>query len=270
MTGFSMKVHANLILAESNHLRNIRKVFEMAKLSEPTVVLGALASVETVTNEDERKLGCIVIDIGEGTSDITIYQHTFLRSYLCIPKGGLLISQDIAVGLRTPPVSAENIKIDYGNVFPATVDQNKSIDVEGIGGRENQQKQLSLIAQITHIRAKEILDTCYKETLSEFTDMDSLTAGVALTGGTALLENIQFLVEDEAVFNLPCKIAYPNCKGLSGAISLLDNPKFSCIVGLLYYAAKSDSAKPKTKAETLIPPPVKNFFKDLYKKIKEL
>ena len=268
MSGFSMKVHLKVIQAELNHIRNIRKALEMVfPKKEPRIVVGTLAAAEVVTNEDERRLGCAIIDIGEGTTDIIIYQKSFFISYVCIPKGGSLISHDLAVGLRTPPTNAEDIKIEHGNALPATVSSDKIIDVEGIGGRPAQKRALTWISQLTQTRAKEIIDTSYKVILAEFPALDMLTAGVVLTGGTALLANIQFLVEDPQGFNLPCKIAYPDCKGISGAISQLDSPRYSSLVGLLNYAVKYGKIENNVSGKSIIPGHVFQKIKDSFKKI---
>ena len=272
MSGFSITVYTHIILAETSHLRNIRKAFEMAELSEPTVVLGSLATMEAVTNEDERRLGCLVMDIGEGTSDLMIYQNSYLKSYLCVPKGGALITHDIAVGLRTPPQAAESLKTSHGNAMPSTINPEIMAEIEGIGGRASQKKPLVLIAEITQVRLKEILDTCYREILSEFNRLDTLTAGLILTGGTARVSNIQDLIEDESGFNLPCRVAYPELRGLSGAISIVDAPMFSCAVGILYYAMNHEgTTKKKTKkGNSKSFNDISNFFKNITKKISEL
>ena len=270
MSGFSMTVHTHLILAEASHLRNIRKAFDMAGFEEPTIVLGAIATAEAVTNDDERRLGCIVLDIGGGTSDLSIYQGSCLNAHICIPKGGALITQDIAVGLRTPPQSAEHLKIEYGNAVPESVNPQETADVEGIGGRAAQKKSLALIAEISQIRVSEILDTCYKEILAEFTMLDTLTAGMIFTGGTSLIKNIHFLVENENGFNLPCKIGYPNSLRLSGAVSRLDSPIYACVIGLLYYAVKNEHINSRKKINFNVSDNFSKFFKNIIKKLSEL
>jgi len=267
MSGYSLTVHTNIILAEATHLRNIRKAFEMAELDEPTIVLGSIATTESVTNEDERRLGCLVIDIGEGTAELAVYQNSYLKTYICIPRGGSLITHDIAIGLRTPPASAETLKVEFGNAVPASVNPQLTTEIEGIGGRTGQKVALSLISEVTHIRIKEILDTCYKDILAEFTKLDSLTAGVILTGGSSQITNIHYLVEDKNGFNLPCKIANPEMRKLSGPVSRIENPAFACAIGLLYYIVNNETI---TEAKVNTKDVVASLFKKIIKKITEL
>jgi len=271
LCGFSMEVHALLLMAESSHIRNIHRAFQYANVQSITIVVGAIATAEAVVTDDEYRLGCIMIDIGGGTSDIVVYKNNCIHNYLCVPFGGCIITSDLEMGLRTPPKSAEHLKIEFGNATPNAVNPEQTIDVEGIGGRASQMKTLLLIAQITEIRLHEILDNCYKEVLVEYTNMENLTAGLILTGGTALMQNIEKLAENEEVFNMPTRVAYPNTRKCSGATSRLDNPAYACCIGLLYYIANNE--KPTETTNITIKNITNNanaFFKTLINKIKEL
>jgi len=248
MTGFSIRVQANVILAEVNQMRNLRKVFEMSNLPEPEIVLGALATSEVVLDDDEKNLGSILLDIGGGTTDIAIFHKSNLTAYLCIPMGGSLISHDLAVGLRTTPHAAENMKIESGDAVLDSKNPETIIEIEGIGGRASQQRPLSLISQIIAFRLKEILDICYKEMLAKISHIDHLTAGIIITGGTALLKNIEKKIENQDGFNLLCRTAYPNYKKINGPMSKLDDPRYSGILGLLVFAAKSNKIFTKKKS----------------------
>jgi len=271
LCGFSLNVHALLFLAEESHLRNVRKAFEMANVPATTTVLGAVASATAVLTDDELRLGCIMMDIGGGTADMLIYKNYCIHRYLCCPKGGIIVSNDLEIGLRTTPKSAENLKIEYGDAIPSPANAEYTTEVEGIGGRASQTKSIYLIAQITQIRIKEILDNCYNQILSEYENMESLTAGIILTGGTSLMQNIQPLIEDETVFNLPCRVAYPAIRKMSGPISKLDNPVYSTAIGLLYYITKNTptTEKPNNTMKS-IKSGFMEFWNSMINKIKEL
>jgi len=268
MSGYSMKVHLKVILADSDQLRHIRKAFETAGIKkEPKIILGSLALTDVVTNDDERRLGCAIIDIGEGTSDITIYHQSYFMNYICVPKGGGIISTDLANGLRTPPLVAENLKIEYGNALPSTVKAEQQIDVEGVGGRPSVKRPLNWISQIIQTRVTDILDSCYKDILSEFPNLDRLNAGVVLTGGTAMLTNIQYMIEDKNSFNLPCKIAYPDCKMFSGSMHQLDIPRYASLIGLLYYACKKGNLNDYNKNKSINISKISKKIKDILNKM---
>ncbi|MCL1827165.1 MAG: cell division protein FtsA [Candidatus Cloacimonetes bacterium] len=272
MSGFSMKVHLKIILADATHIRNIKKCFELAGIKkEPTILLGALATADMVMNDDERKLGCALLDIGEGTTDIVIFQQSLFLSYLCVSMGGGLVSNDLASGLRTPPSSAEIIKIEHGNVLPSTVKAEKQIEVDGIGGRQPIKRPLSWISQIIQIRVKDIIDTCYKDMLAVYPDLDRLNAGLILTGGTAMLENIHLMIEDKNGFNLPCKVAVPDTKGFSGSLQQLDNSRYVQLIAIFSYAIKSGSLEKQPEKKTImfeqVGSNIKNNILKIFKKI---
>ena len=264
MSGFSLQVKTLLLIGEESHMRNIRKAFKMSGIDDITFVVGSVATAESVINDDERRLGCLILDIGDGTSDMLVYKDNCIYSYICNPVGGRLISHDLEVGLRTPPSSAENLKLEYGNAVAASITQDSIIEVQGIGGRESQKKSLSLLAQITQMRTKDILDSNYKMIFAEYTLLENLTAGIIMTGGTAMLKNINYLVEDESVFNLPCKVAFPDLKRLAGSVSNLDNSAYTCVIGLLYYIVKNEKIEESTGIVFT------GYFNDIVKTCKNL
>ena len=271
MSGFSLQVKTLLLYGEDSHLRNIRKSFSKIGVEVFNFVVGTVATSESVINEDERRLGCLVLDIGGGTSDMLVYKDDCIHTYICNPQGGKLISNDLEVGLRTPPASAENLKLEYGNAVASSIKQDNLVEVQGIGGRESQKKSLTLLAQITQMRAKDILDNNYKNIFAEYKVLENLTAGIILTGGTAQIKNINYLVEDESVFNLPCKIAFPDLKRITGSVSNLDNPAFTCVVGLLYYIVKNETIEETTNFDLKdLTGNFKKTFQDIMKKISEL
>jgi cell division protein FtsA len=271
MAGFSLEVNTLILMGESSHLRNIRRAITMAGIPESTIIVGAIATIESIINEDEQRMGCIVIDIGSGTSDILVYKNHNIYSYVCSPEGGELITKDLEVGLLTPNRSAERVKLEYGNAVVASVTVDLKIEVEGIGGRASQDKSLKLVSQIIQSRSMEMLDKCYKGILAEYVQLESLTAGVVLTGGTSLIRNIHYLAEDQNAFNLPARVAYTNLKGLHGATSDLENPAYSCAIGMIKYIANlHDLKEDSTQTFREIPSGIADFFKDMFKKIKEI
>jgi cell division protein FtsA len=271
MAGFSLEVNTLILMGESSHLRNIRRAITMAGITESTLIVGSIATLEAIINEDEQRMGCIVIDIGSGTSDILVYKNHNVYSYVCSPEGGELLTSDLEVGLLTPNRSAEKVKLEYGNAVLASVTVDMKIEVEGIGGRANHEKSLKLISQIIQSRSVEMLDHCYKGIFAEYVQLESLTAGVVLTGGTALVRNIHYLAEDQNAFNLPARVAYPDLKGLHGATSDLENPAFSCAIGMIYFIArKFDLKEDTTQTFKEIPNGIVIFLKDMINKLKEI
>ncbi len=232
MSGFQLTAHVHVVMANISALKNIRKCIDLAGFKANEIVLEPIASAKAVLNKDEFDLGCILIDIGGGTTDIAVFYKDSIRFTNIKPVGGKSVTHDIAIGLRTPLDFAEKIKINSGNALASKVSEEETIHIEGIGGRDASEKKLKFISEIIEYRLRETLEIAYKTVIHSY-HKDLMTAGVILTGGASLLKNIDGLAAE--IFNLPVKIGYPNLKALNSQVPQLNNPKFATAVGLLYY-----------------------------------
>jgi cell division protein FtsA len=233
MNGFHLTAHVHVVLAEMNAIRNTMRCFEIAGYPVRDLVCEPLASAQAVLNEDERNLGCVIIDIGGGATDIALYFKNSIRFSTVKPFGGETVTNDLAIGLKTPPKAAERVKLDYANALSATVSAEDFIDVPNIGGNEMQRRKLRFVCEIVEFRVREMLEMAYK-TIFESYNQDLMTAGLILTGGASQLRNIDKLAQE--VFNMPVKIGKPDLSLLGGSTQALDSPAFSTVVGLLYEA----------------------------------
>ncbi len=248
MNGFQLTAHVHIVLADVAAMRNILKCIEVAGYHTANIILEPLASSKAVLNEDEKKLGVLLIDIGGGTSDIVLYYKGSIRFSQVKPIGGDSITSDLAIGLRTTHKYAENIKIQLGNALPESIEEDEEFTVDGIGGRPPTNNKIKTVANIIEPRMREILELCYKTAISNFSNLEILTAGVVLTGGASLLRNVTFLTSE--IFNMPVKVGYPDVSKLNGATSRLENPKYATSVGLLYYALEmidTGASTPKSR-----------------------
>ena len=236
MSGYHLTAHVHIVLADLNAIRNITKCIELAGYQPLDVVLEPIASAQAVLNEDELNLGCILIDIGGGTTDIAVFYKGSIRFSTVKPIGGTNVSQDLSIGLRTPPKSAEKLKIRVGNAVPASVPEEETIEIEGIGGREPGFKKLKFISEIIESRMREILEISYRSVFANY-NQELMTAGLILTGGASLLKNSDKLAGE--VFNMPVKTGIPMVHKLKGPVSQLESPKFATSVGLLFYGLES-------------------------------
>ena len=239
MTGFHLMTKVLTIFGEVTPLRNLAKCIELAgyDLEPDNFILNHLAISEAVLSDDERRLGTILIDIGGGTCDISLFHRGVLEKVLVVPMAGSDITEDLAIGLKTTLSNAEYIKTHYGVALANSVDPDMEIEIEGISGRASQRKSQVLVSHVIQHRVEEMLTLCY-EHLKNFYTPELVTAGIVLTGGTAKLQEIDAVVKN--IFNLNVKIATPNLNRLNGSISRLEDSDFATCVGLLYYAASLD------------------------------
>jgi cell division protein FtsA len=177
------------------------------------------------------ELGVVLLDFGGGTTDLAVFHNGFIRHSAVIGYGGDYITRDIAVGLRTPVESAENIKIEHGAAHMRVIGQNEFLEIPGVGGREPREMSRSMLVSIVAPRVEEIL-TLARDELVRSRTMDYIGAGVVLSGGGASMPGMAEITEE--IFTLPVRIGAPRDAAPGDGLGL--GPKFATAVGLVRYA----------------------------------
>ena len=238
MNGVRLEGKIHIITASSSGTQNLVKCNNRAGISVDELVLEPIASAEAVLSEDEKELGVALVDIGGGTSDICIYVGGALVHTAAINVGGNHITNDIAVGLRTPQVEAEKLKIRHGSCLKETIAPEETIEVPGVGGRQPRIVARRLLAEIIEPRTEEMFMLIRSEI--EKTGLTGLIgSGVVITGGCSMLDGAPELAEH--IFEMPVKRGYPS--GMGGMRDIVNSPKYATGVGLLKYAANKMAAK---------------------------
>jgi cell division protein FtsA len=194
------------------------------------LVLQPLAASYALLSPEEEELGVALIDLGGGTTDIAIFHDGSIRHTAVIGVGGNNVTNDIAIGLRTPVEQAEEIKKSYGCALSGLVDSDEMIKVPGVGGREPKEISRRVLSAIIEPRAEEIFSLILRE-MKKTNYSDLLAAGVILTGGGSLMEGMVELAEQ--IFDMPVKKGIP--QGFSGLVDIASTPIHSTGIGLILY-----------------------------------
>ncbi len=238
MNGVRLEGKIHIITASSSSTQNLVKCANRAGIHVNELVLEQIASAEAVLSDDEKELGVALVDIGGGTSDICIFVGGALVHTGVINIGGNHITNDIAVGLRTPQVEAEKIKIRHGCCMKLMITPEETIEVPGVGGRQPRIVARRLLAEIIEPRTEEMFQLIKAE-IEKTGYTDLIGSGLVITGGCAMLEGMPELAE--MVFEMPVKRGYPS--GMGGLRDIVNSPKFATGVGLLKHAANKLAAK---------------------------
>jgi cell division protein FtsA len=233
ITGVRLEVKVHIVTGNISSAQNIIKCCSLAGLSVNDVILGQLASSEATLTEEEKEIGAALVDIGGGTSDIAIFSNGSIKYTSVLPFGGNNITNDIAIGLRTPIDDAEKIKKKYGCAFSSMVGANETIEVPSVGGRKSRTLQRKTLADIIEPRVEEVAELIYDE-IKKSGQEKLLASGVIITGGCANLEGMPELAE--SIFNLPARRGSPI--GVGGLVDVVNNPSYATGVGLLIYGSK--------------------------------
>jgi len=238
ITGVRLEVKTHIVTGSVSSAQNIIKCCKLAGLNVDDIILGQLASSEATLTPEEKEIGVALVDIGGGTSDIAVFINGAIKFTSVLPYGGNNITNDIAIGLRTPLEEAEKIKKKYGCAFANMIGANETIEVPSVGGRKPRTLMRKTLADIIEPRVEEISSLIYQEIKKSGSER-LLASGVVITGGCANLEGIAELAEN--IFNLPARRGYPI--GLGGLVDVVNNPIYATGVGLLVYGFKNSKIR---------------------------
>jgi len=231
MSGNRLAVKLHMVFNATAVVQNIVNAINKADVVVKGVVMQQLASAEAVLTDDEKELGTVVVDIGGGTTDISIYSNGSIWHSEVLPMGGSLITKDIAIGLRSPLQEAERLKIELGTVFPDRVPEEEQVEFSEMGSGKNQSYARRLLCQIVEARCEEILEATQKVLRRAGVQMD-LISGIVLTGGGAMMDG--FVERAQELFKAPVRLGIPvSCESRNPAVF---HPAYSTAVGLLRYA----------------------------------
>jgi cell division protein FtsA len=232
MSGVRLEAEVHIITGAVTSAKNICRSIQRAGLKVNDLVLEPLASSHAVLDAAERDLGVVLLDIGGGTTDVAVFYEGSIRHTAIIPYGGANVTNDIAIGLRTPIDKAEAIKIQHGSALASLVPADQMITVNGVGGRGDREISRRVLASMIEPRMEEIFTLANREVKkNHFAEL--LGGGIVLTGGTSLMAGVTELAEQ--VFEMPVRLGQP--QGLGGLSDNVSSPRFSTGVGLVLHAA---------------------------------
>ena len=244
MSGVHLGANFHIITGQITATNNIYRCVERAGAKVANMTLEPIASAMAVLNEEEKQAGVVLIDIGGGTTDITIFYEGIIRHTSVIPLGGNIVTKDIKEGCTVMPQHAENLKTRFGSALSDEVFDNRIISIPGLRGREHKEISVKNLSLIIQARMEEIFDYVYTE-ISNSGYGKKLVAGIVLTGGGALLRHVDKLAEYHT--GLPARIGLPVEHLAHGYSEALCSPIYATAIGLLLRGIE-DREKGKYKA----------------------
>ncbi len=230
MSGVRLEANFHIITGQISASNNIVRCVNRTKLGVANVTLEPIASAMAVLSEEEREAGIALVDIGGGTTDITIFQDGIIRHTAVIPFGGNVITRDIKDGCTVMTDQAEKLKVRFGSALADEVYENRIITIPGLRGRDPKEISEKNLARIIQARVEEILDYVMWE-IKQSGFERRLIGGIVLTGGGALLNNIDKLTEFHT--GMTTRIGLPVENLAHGYHEQLSSPIFSTVIGLL-------------------------------------
>ena len=238
MNGVRLEVDACIIEGSTPYLRNLTKCIEQAGVAADSFVLAPLAAARATLSKRQKELGVVLVDIGGGATSLAVFEENDLLHTAIVPLGGIHITNDIAIGLRTSVDVAEKVKLEFGNAMPREINKKEDINLAEIDSQEEGIVSRYHVSEIIEARLEEIFTLVNKE-LKKIGKDKLLPAGVVLTGGTAKLPGCVDLAKN--ILGLPAQTGFP--EPLGGLVDKVDEPSFVTAVGLILWGAEDLSRK---------------------------
>lgn len=240
MVGQRLEANVHLVTSSIAATQNLVTAANKAGILINDTVLEPLASAESCLTQDERDLGCCLLDIGGGTTEIIVYGGGVVRHTGAVAIGGDHFTNDLAVGLRTPIPEAEKIKRRHGCAAASFMPEDSPIEIASVGGRPPRTVFAGMLTDIIEPRAMELL-SLIRDDLQRAGLDGQIPAGFVLAGGGARLHGLDELAEQS--FHLPVRIAEP--KGLADLPEQVAQPEYATVVGLVLYGVKARRNAPQ-------------------------
>ncbi|WP_347862895.1 cell division protein FtsA [Salimicrobium sp. PL1-032A] len=225
MIGVRLEMEGTIITCTKTVLHNTLRCVERAGLEVSDVCLQPLAAGTASLSEDEKHLGVALIDVGGGSTTVSVFREGHLVGTSMIPLGGDNITKDLSVGLRTSTEEADKIKMDYGHAFFDDANDQETFSVNIIGSNQLQTFNQLQISDMIEARLEEIYVMVAKELQNM--GVRDLPGGFVLTGGSMNMPGVLELAQD--VFSANLRLAIPDYLGVR-------DPKFTSGVGILQFA----------------------------------
>lgn len=231
--GSRLEANVHLVTVRSPVLQDIHNCVQQAGLRVEKPVLQQLASSLAVMREEEQESGAVLIDIGGGTTDYAFFRNSMVCHTKVISVGGDHITNDISIGLRVLIRQAEELKRRYASALADQVDEKEMLTLPAPLVRSGRGRSRKTLCRIVELRLMELFQLIRCD-LEEAGLIQDIGSGLVLTGGGALLKDIQQLAERET--GLPVRIGLP--RGVCGLKEVIDSPIYSTAVGLVKFGCK--------------------------------
>ncbi len=239
MSAYRLEVDAHIVTGSSTAVNNLVQCVVAHGIDIDELVLEPLAANEAVLKPEERRMGVAVVDMGGGTSDLAVFIDNGLCHTIILDMGGNHLTNDLAVGLRCPFETAEELKLRYGNLLPKRVADDEKVWANVFGEKAERSFSRRFMCEVLEARAIEMLEII-GDRLDESGYLDRLPAGLVLTGGCSQVPG--FSEVGRSVLNMPVRIGTPSSNlPVTGLSRTLLSPSYATTVGLLLWGLNEDA-----------------------------
>lgn len=236
MTGIRLEVNTIIVQAGLPFIKNLTKAIMQAGVEVQDLVLAGCAAAEAVLSKREKDLGVAVVDLGAGTTSVTVFEEGDLLHTVVLPVGSMHITNDIAIGLRCSIDTAEKVKLAFGHCEPKAVGKNEEIDLSKLDPSEVQKVSRSYVVEIIEARLEEIFEHINTE-LKKIGRDGKLPSGIVLSGGGSKLPGLLEFTKKH--LRLPVQLG--KVQNVTTVVDRVEDPGFATATGLVLWGNKFGS-----------------------------
>jgi cell division protein FtsA len=251
MSGVRLEVETHIISGAATSIRNLTKIVNQIGVEVEDLVFSGLASAESTLTDTEKELGVALVDIGGGTTDVSLFVDGSISHSAVLPVGGKNITNDLAIGLRVSLDTAEKVKIVLSrDAKRVRADVREKSSEDKKKEDELDIDHLGLNEELATISKKTLTDGIIKPRLTELATLIGmeikksgygglLPSGLVVTGGGA--DTIGLAGVFKEILRMPTRVARPS--GVTGLIDEISSPAYAASIGLLLYGIRAESYK---------------------------
>jgi cell division protein FtsA len=234
MIGVRLEAEVHIITGSVTTAQNLVKCVNRAGFKVNKLMLQSLAAARATLSSDERELGCLLVDLGGGTTDVLVYADGAPYFSSMLPIGGAQVTNDLSIMLSVPMDAAERLKRESASAWMESVESDETVIVPGVGGRSPAETPRRRLASIVQPRMEEVYGMV-RERVEKMGHWRHIKGGVVLTGGGALMQGAAELAQE--VFQMPVRVGNPVTLG--GLVEEYRSPIYATAVGLVLLGAES-------------------------------
>jgi cell division protein FtsA len=224
MHGVRLEVDTHIVTVATPNLRSLDMALEKAQVAPHNHTLSSLAAAEAVLGRQQREAGTVLLDIGAGTTNLVVLEDGEVQHVAVLPIGGIHITNDLAIGLKTDLDVAEAVKVKYAALGGQAPKRDIRIKVNG----HDHIFKAEEVSMITEARVEELFEYVQKE-LVRIHRAHKLPGGVVIVGGTSKLPGIAEFAKEK--MQLAARVG--ELRGVSGLIDTVADPAYAAATGLM-------------------------------------
>ncbi|RTK94466.1 cell division protein FtsA [Candidatus Saccharibacteria bacterium] len=224
MQGVRLEVDTHIVTAATPTLRNLDLVLEKSRVEANHHTVSSLAAAEAVLSRQQKESGTVLLDIGAGTTNMVVLEEGEVQHVAVLPVGGINITNDLAIGLKTDLDVAELVKIQHGGLMKYA----KTGPLSVVVNKNRHEFDGADVHMIIEARVEELLEYVDKE-LKKIQRSRKLPGGVVLVGGTANLPGLADFAKEK--LELAARVG--KLQPLAGLMDTVQNPEYASATGLM-------------------------------------